>query len=76
MILGLNFLYFPDIFALFSGALKDELGSYEVVTYVCTCSMLLGSVLLFLYPFVKKIQERRDKGVMAAGNDVSITVTA
>ncbi|XP_045199768.2 monocarboxylate transporter 7-like [Mercenaria mercenaria] len=56
------------------GAIRDHLGSYEVVNYICCCSMVAGAVLLCLYPLVKKVQERREATLTAYTKEVVLTV--
>lgn len=57
------------------GYIRDKLGSYAVVNYICFASMLMGSVLLMMYPFVKKIQDKRDQVPTSVTQEVTVAIT-
>ncbi|KAH3804544.1 monocarboxylate transporter 12-like [Dreissena polymorpha] len=45
------------------GAIRDIEGSFVSVHIVCSASALLGSMLLFFYPMVERLQKRRKNNI-------------
>ncbi|KAL3847658.1 hypothetical protein ACJMK2_018559 [Sinanodonta woodiana] len=44
------------------GKIHDDAHSYRAVNFLVAASMMVGTLVLVLYPFVKRIQEKREKG--------------
>ena len=56
-VLGKGLFHVP----YFSGLVRDAMGAYDVVHYTNATAMILGSVLLMLYPVMKKWEEKKCK---------------
>ena len=46
-------------YCLFSGAIRDATGDYQIVHYINSGSMVLGAIVLYTYPAVKTLEDKR-----------------
>jgi len=48
------------VFHVVSGAVKDSVGTFDVIHYICCVCMILGGCLVLCYPIIKRMEEKRN----------------